>query len=312
MKPTITFLLIILFSAPQVYAQKCSSSKGGRSSGSGGGEKVEKIKMPKTRPFDVNHLENLSEKEYSSFRLGYGVNTIVGMNENQVNTQRSKDLSWFNDRVGHVFDVSGNLGVRKKWTLGFSFGFQKLGNIEHTKTYSPEDYLPSGSLFQGVRPLTPTMKLKARTYSSMLYTEYDFLDFGEHFSSFVRGELGMTIYRAYSEVNYSDTCGCKKVAVSDWEMSTALTAGLGVGLKWEYRFVGVKAFIAYQAQTKVKFKDQGSYANYSFDFDATNYDFQGKPSANKFAILKSGDQVSRSYNPWYIQFMLYFRIGSNK
>lgn len=317
MKQLVTSALVFLFSLGfgHSYAQSCSEGKSSSGKSRGGSshshDKTEDITLDPVR-FDPDRIGNLTPEKHGVLRFGYGVNTIVGMNQNQVNAMRFRDLSWFNDHVAHVFDVSGSLGSGQKWVLGFSFAYQKLGNFGFSRTYFPEDYLAPGSEHSNTRPLTAKWALKARSYTPSLYTEYNFLKMGTHFSSFLRADIGMTIYRAYMDVHYQDTCGCSKMAVSDWEMATSLNVGLGIGFRWEYRFVGVKALVSYQAQTKVNFKDESAYENYSFNFDAAHYNFNGKPAANKFTIVKSGDQNPLRYDPLYLQFMLYFRLGSNK
>lgn len=312
---TFSFISILCLGVQNSYSQNCSgkssSGRGSRGSSHHSDSESEKITVEPQR-FDPNRLNNLTPEKHGVLRFGYGVNTIVGMNQNQVNAMRFRDLSWFNDHVAHVFDVSGSLGASQKWVLGFSFAYQKLGNFGFSRTYLPEDYMAPGSENSSTRPLTAQWAFKARTYTPSLYTEYNFLKMGEHFSSFVRADLGMTIYRAYMDVHYQDTCGCNKMALSDWEMATSLNIGLGIGFRWEYRFVGLKALVSYQVQTKVDFRDENTYSNYSFDFDAAHYNFNGKPAANKFTIVKTGDQNSVKYDPLYLQFMLYFRLGSNK
>ncbi|WP_343748579.1 hypothetical protein [Fluviicola sp.] len=314
--PALISLFCLGFS--QAYAQSCSggkssSGRSGRSSSSSShSDEKNKDATPDSERFDPNHMGNLTPEKHGVLRFGYGVNAIVGMNQNQVNTMRFRDLSWFNDHVAHVFDFSGSLGVSQKWGLGVSFAYQKLGDFAFSRTYQPEDYLGPGSQQTKTTPLTAAWGLKARTYTPSLYAEYNFLKMGAHFNGFVRADLGMTVYRAYMDVHYQDTCGCSKMVVSDWEMASSLNVGLGIGFRWEYEFIGLKALVSYQAQTKVNFRDADTYSNYSFDFDAAHYNFDGRPAANKFTIVKSGDQGLAKYDPLYIQFMLYFRLGSNR
>lgn len=259
---------------------------------------------------DLNKLNGLvASKRRNIFRFGYGINTIIRMDRNQTGSIIMNDLSWYNDNVGHVFDFSGELGSQSRWLLGFSFGFQKLGQMSQSKRYLPEMYMQEGIDF-GDFPLEAMFELKARTFTPLLYTEYRFMAPWKGFSGFVRADMGMTIYRAYMEVNYQDSCGCQKVPVSDWEMSTAFHAGFGIGVNWEYRFIGLKTLIGYQMQTKVKFRERDAYENYSFNFNPEQYDFKGNPGGNRFSIQKSGSDVLRSYNPLYFQVMIYFRLVS--
>ncbi|MNY18054.1 hypothetical protein D3C86_1514090 [compost metagenome] len=202
------------------------------------------------------------------------------------------------------------MGAPSKWLIGFSFGFQKLGSITRSETYLPEDYAQGQTDF-GTLPLEVKFQLKARTYAPLLYTEYRVLDSWKGFSAFTRFEMGMTMYRASSEISYRDSCDCKKIPVSDWNMSTAFTVGLGLGVKWEYKFIGLKALLTYQVQTKVNFKEREEYEAYSFGFDALDYDFRGGPENSRFTIQKAGENLRRGYNPLYLQVMLYFRIGSD-
>ncbi|WP_300665269.1 hypothetical protein [Fluviicola sp.] len=259
---------------------------------------------------DLNKLNDLvAGKRRNVFRFGYGINAIIRMDRNQTGFRTMNDLSWYNDRVGHVFDFSGEMGSRSRWLLGFSFGFQKLGQMNQSKSYLPEEYGQGGSGSENF-PLEATFELKARTFTPLLYTEYRFMAPWKGFSGFVRADMGMTIYRAYMEVSYRDSCGCQKVPVSDWEMSTAFHAGFGIGVNWEYRFIGVKTLIGYQMQTKVKFRERDAYENYTFAFDPAQYEFKGNPGDNRFSIQKSGSAAPRSYNPLYFQVMIYFRLIS--
>ena len=256
--------------------------------------------------FDINNISTPSQRRV--FRFGYGINTVLSMNQTRFGSSKSRGLSWFNDRPVHVFDLSGELGSRRNWILGFSFSFQRLGKFNESRTYLPEDYL-TGSDLQGTSEFTAGFELKANTYSPMFYTEYSIVNFRKNFSAIVHAEAGLSIYRADMSVSYRDTCGCDKKPVSDWEMSSSFNAGLGLGLKWEYRFIGLKALLTYQSQTKVKFRSQEDYQNYTFDFDAAHYDFKGSPPDSRFSVLKSGDGSARRYNPLYLQVVLYFRIG---
>ncbi|MNV00428.1 hypothetical protein D3C71_905890 [compost metagenome] len=257
---------------------------------------------------DINKLNTLiPAKRRNAFRFGYGINTIIRMNRSQTGSRLVNDLSWYNDHPAHVFDFSGELGTQSRWLLGFSFGFQKLGQLNQSKIYLPEMDAQEGSDF-GNLPLEAKFELKARTFTPLLYTEHRFMAPWKGFSGFVRADMGMTIYRADMKVSYQDSCDCQKIPVSDWEMSSAFHAGFGIGVNWEYRFIGIKTLIGYQMQTKVKFRERAAYENYTFDFNPAQYDFKGSPGDNRFSIQKSGIDTPRSYNPLYFQVMIYFRF----
>lgn len=266
------------------------------------GETTARVQSDYTNDF------SFSGPKQGILRLGYGINTIISLNQNQFSSSRN-GLSWFNDHPAHVFDLSGELGKRRKWVAGFSFSFQKLGNLLREKTYQPSDY---GFVDDPeLNPFTVKFGLKARIYVPQVYTEYSFVNFGKQFSGIIRLEAGLSIYRAHMDVKYKDTCGCEKILASDWDMPVAFNAGVGLGFKWQYRFIGLKALLVYQSQTKVNFRGQEDYSNYSFDFNASNYDFRSIPATSAFTILKSGEETWKRYNPLYLQFMLYFRIGQN-
>lgn len=267
------------------------------------------IVTPEIPYFDPNNLSLKDKKQRNALRLGYGMNFIAALNTSLSNSGERSDFSWFKDRPAHVFDLSGSLGATRKWALGGSFGFQKIGNFSSSRTYLPADYLANANQQEGLQPLDLTLKGKASSYSLLIYTEYEVLRFWKNFNMIARGEIGTTIYRAYMSVNYMDTCGCNKVPVSDWEVSSSFNAGVGLGLKWEYRFVGIKALAVYQSQTKVSFKSRDEYEGYTPQFDATNYNFKGSPGSALFAINKDDSGSARTnYSSFYVQFMLYFNL----
>lgn len=248
-----------------------------------------------------------SELEQRVFRFGVSLNGIFGVNPG---VSPSQGLTWFDDQAAIQLDVSLELDSWHQWLAGFSFGFQRLMQKKQPRTFSPEEYL-SGSDLQQTRALTVDYIFNANTYSPMFYTEYILVTLGE-FSGFVRAETGSTIYSAGAKIAYKYESGKRQVPVVNRDLAASFNAGIGLGVRLTKGMFEFKLAAIYQAQTKVRFRSQQEYENYTFHFDASEYDFKEAPSDSEFTIIPSGDGTARRYSPFYIQLGICIRGGEKE
>lgn len=308
MKPLLNILLIVLFPVCTLFAQDCHS----RSSAKGGGVKAKKINMEEVKkanrynPFEDHSSPFNTKKDSTSLRFGFGLNTIVGMNTGQ--SRLGTNLSWFNNNPASVFEIAGLVGKQHRFVLGGSMAFRRLGSFSISREYRPEDYLPTSKI-GGTHALTVTLHEKVRMFTTLLYSEYRLHDFGGGVQAFVRGEFGFTRFSANMTETYKSTCGCEKYPHSEVEAYTSFDAGMGVGLRWENRFLGFKTFVIFRNQTKVGLKQEDSYQNYAPVFNAVNYNFKGDPRPNRFSIQTTPAENRHTYGFVYIQFTLYYILG---
>lgn len=241
------------------------------------------------------------------FRLGYSINGIVSVNPG---SSPAQGLTWFDYRPGIVIDFSGELDSWHQWLLGFSFGYQELARNKQTEDFFPVEYL-SGTDLDGARAFVMKKELKASTYSPMIYSEFNFLTW-EYLTFYARAETGATIYGSTARISYKDLSRDKQIPVSDREAEASFNAGLGLGVKIDKWLIGIKFALIYQAQTRVRFRTQEEYLNYTYDFDASTYDFKGSPDHSRFSIGKTGDGSGRRYSPLYFQLGVYFPLNESR
>lgn len=254
---------------------------------------------------DVDNDEVSSfEEERRRFYLGFPINGIVKVNPG---SSPAQGTTWFNREPAYLLDFSADLDPWHEWIVGFSFGFQRLANTKESQDFLPEAYL-SGADLLSTRTFTMNKELRANTYSPMFYSEYNFVHW-DHFILYARVETGLTVYGSNARISYKDILGHRQVPFSNRDAATSFNAGVGLGVKRENKLLGFKLGLIYQAQTKVRFRSQEEYLHYSYQFDASQYDFRGVPDDSKFTVLQAGDGTAHRYSPLYVQLGVYFFIG---
>ena len=242
--------------------------------------------------------------DLSRIRLGTGVNFVV--KKNFLSTTGS---NWLNNHNVFVFDASWSFGKKKKWVAGTSYSSQRLIQEKEKAVF----YAPNYNGY-GLASVSASYLWKANLLSHQFYVEQNTFALGHHLQVFSRVDFGYMRYGAGAGIStVVDTSDGFKTIVHERVKSVVMTGGFGIGIRYEYKFIGLKAFIGYQFQTMNTFITKDDFSEWSWKFDTDTYDFQDYPDKNLFSITHPEFEKIKSRNNYsYLQLVLYFSLGSKE
>gem|GEM_PF-5304553 len=275
---------------------------------------------PSTTEGDHSSSETASDGSGSGFdfsfepvpvKIGLGISSIIQSYSTDISgadTRIDNRRDWLNDHAAYTGIISWSPGVRRKWDLGMSFSGQRLDYMHEDISIEPGGELSAG--WKDRVPLSMSYKRKANVFGQSIYAEYTLFRIGRQISFFGRADVGYNRYKAIARISYRDTCDCYEQVASEKAVSYTLTAGTGVGVRWEYNFIGVKAMLGYTVQSANSFVTKDQLATWGWRFDDHKYEFNGSPAGGLFHIDRPGyDKVKSRSSQLYVQFVLYINLG---
>lgn len=243
-------------------------------------------------------------------RIGYGLQVPVIARSSLQTTPNTiyTDYSWLTKNPTHVIDLGMMFGFLENWTFGVTMAIQPLGRTKEKFEYEPS----SDAMYY--RPLRTTYKTIGRAYGNTVYAERRlYSTYNDHFRIVSRLDLGFNRYSAVAKILYKDeydSCNCYVSRAKSRTGTTVLTADLNVGLQHINRLFGAKLSVGYRIQTPGKLIMKDELANWEYNFNEDDYDFNGEPDKKLFSIKRPAtERAEIMHQRLYVQFSLFLVLG---
>ena len=272
--------------------------------------------LPDVRTADWQYKEE-KVKRSDGFQVGFGMQNVLASRivyENEVRGKEKTVNDWSDHKNYGYVELAYRFKTDMPLTIGVNGSWTKSWNASSDfKAFSPAAPAPQNPL----DPFAPVIQLHDldwtfrqtfKTANYAVFGELDLFSLKSGFRGFVRGEIGLSHYSASSDISYKDTCGCDRKAISEYASGNIFTIGTGLGLKWEYKMIGVKAFAGYQFQQDARLSYRNDFAQWMPAFNEAGYDFKGNPARDLFSIDKPEAQLAKRNDLFYVQAGIYFNL----